>query len=158
MRVAIVTISDSVAQSKREDRSGPAVRERCEMLGWTVSEVRVVADDETAIRSTLSELADSASVDLILTAGGTGIGPRDTTPEATTAVATKLIPGLAELMRSAGQRSTPRAVLSRAVAAVRGQSLILNLPGSPKGAVESLDAVADLLPHAVDVLHGARHD
>ncbi len=158
MRVAIVTISDSVAQSKREDRSGPAVRERCEKLGWTVSATRIVADDESAIRSTLSELADSGTVDLILTAGGTGIGPRDVTPEATAAVAEKLIPGLAEFMRSAGQRSTPRAVLSRAVAAVRRQSLILNLPGSPKGAVESLDAVADLLPHAVDVLRGARHD
>jgi molybdopterin adenylyltransferase len=158
MRVAIVTISDSVAQSKREDRSGPAVRERCEKLGWNVSAAQVVADDEAAIRKALSDFADSGKVDLILTAGGTGIGPRDTTPEATTAIAAKLIPGLAELMRSAGQRSTPRAVLSRAVAAVRGQSLILNLPGSPKGAVESLDAVAELLPHAVDVLHGARHD
>jgi molybdopterin adenylyltransferase len=158
MRVAIVTVSDSVAQSKREDRSGPAVGERCRLLGWTVSATRVVADDESAIRNALSELADSGTVDLILTTGGTGIGPRDVTPEATTAIAAKLIPGLAELMRSAGQRSTPRAVLSRAVAGVRRQSLILNLPGSPKGAVESLDAVADLLPHAVDVLHGARHD
>ena len=158
MRVAILTVSDSVAQSKREDRSGPAVRERCEKLGWTVSATRVVADEEAAIRNALSELSDSGKVDLILTAGGTGIGPRDVTPEATTAIASKLIPGLAELMRSTGQRSTPRAVLSRAVAAVRRQSLIVNLPGSPKGAVESLDAVADLLPHAVDVLHGARHD
>ncbi|MGH9704782.1 MAG: MogA/MoaB family molybdenum cofactor biosynthesis protein, partial [Candidatus Acidiferrales bacterium] len=86
------------------------------------------------------------------------IGPRDVTPEATTAVVSKLIPGLADFMRSAGQRSTPRAILSRAVAAVRGLTLILNLPGSPRGAVESLDAVADLLPHAVEVLHGARHD
>ena len=158
MRVAILTVSDSVAQSKREDRSGPAVRERCEKLGWTVSATRVVAAEEAAIRNALSELSDSGKVDLILTAGGTGIGPRDVTPEATTAIASKLIPGLAELMRSTGQRSTPRAVLSRAVAAVRRQSLIVNLPGSPKGAVESLDAVADLLPHAVDVLHGARHD
>jgi molybdopterin adenylyltransferase len=158
MRVAIVTVSDSVAQAKREDRSGPAIVERCRLLGWNVSATRVVADDEATIRSALSELADSGTVDLILTTGGTGIGPRDVTPEATTAVAAKLIPGLAELMRSVGQRSTSRAVLSRAVAGVRRQSLILNLPGSPKGAVESFDAVADLLPHAVDVLHGARHD
>ena len=158
MRVAILTVSDSVAQSKREDRSGPAVRERCEKLGWTVSATRVVADDEAAIRNAISDFADSGTIDLILTAGGTGIGPRDVTPEATTAIASKLIPGLAELMRSIGQRSTPRAVLSRAVAAVRGQTLILNLPGSPKGATESLDAISDLLPHAVDVLHGARHD
>ncbi|MGH9704224.1 MAG: MogA/MoaB family molybdenum cofactor biosynthesis protein, partial [Candidatus Acidiferrales bacterium] len=105
MRVAIVTVSDSVAQSKREDRSGPAVCERCEKLGWTVSDTKIVADDEAAIRKAISDLADSGKVDLILTAGGTGIGPRDVTPEATTAVVSKLIPGLADFMRSAGQRS-----------------------------------------------------
>jgi molybdenum cofactor synthesis domain-containing protein len=97
-------------------------------------------------------------VDLILTTGGTGIGPRDVTPEATTQACEKLLPGFSELMRDEGRKKTPRAVLSRAVAGVRGRVVIVNLPGSPRGAIESLDAVADLLPHALQVLGGARHD
>ena len=95
---------------------------------------------------------------MVLTAGGTGIGPRDSTPEATLAACEKPLPGVGELMRARGRESNARASLSRAVAAVRAKCLVVNLPGSPKGAVESLDAVAELLPHAVDVLHGARHD
>jgi molybdopterin adenylyltransferase len=106
----------------------------------------------------LRELADSKRVDLILTTGGTGIGPRDNTPEATQAVADRIIPGIAEEMRRKGAELTPTAVLSRGFAAARAKTLIVNLPGSPKGAVESLDAIAHLLPHAVKVLHGARHD
>jgi molybdenum cofactor synthesis domain-containing protein len=118
----------------------------------------VLPDSRSAIETLLSALADGDSADLILTTGGTGIGPRDTTPEATSAVCTKLLPGLGELMRERGRKSTLRAVMSRAVAGVRASALIVNLPGSPKGAVESLDAVAELLPHAVEVLRGARHD
>ncbi len=158
LRVAVLTISDSVAAGRSKDLSGPAVRQRCEQLGWQVVTADVVADDESAIRARLSESADSGGVDLILTTGGTGIGPRDVTPEATHAVARKLIPGVPEQMREVGRRSNPRAALSRGVAGVRGQALIVNLPGSPRGAVESLDAVAELLPHALDVLHGTRHD
>lgn len=158
MRVAIVTVSDSVSAGRTGDRSGPALRERCEKLGWQVVSAIVVADEADAIRKLLSDLADSGASDLILTAGGTGIGPRDVTPEATSAVVQKLLPGVSEKMRAEGQKRNPRALLSRGVAGVRKQALIVNLPGSPLGAVESLDAVADLLPHAVDVLHGARHD
>jgi molybdopterin adenylyltransferase len=158
MRVAVVTVSDSVARGEREDRSGPAVRSRCEQLGWQVVSSHVVPDESHTIEALLIQLADGGAADLILTTGGTGIGPRDVTPEAAEAVSKKLLPGLSELMRERGRQSTQRAVLSRGLAGVRDKTLIVNLPGSPKGAVESLDAVADLLPHAVSVLHGAKHD
>ncbi len=157
MRVAIITISDSVSQGKSADRSGPAVAQRCQALGWEIGSTRVLPDERVAIEKLLMSLADSGESNLILTTGGTGIGPRDTTPEATAAVCSKLVPGFAELMRLKGRESTPRAVLSRAVAGVRAQTLIINLPGSPKGAVESLDAIADLLPHACDVIRGMHH-
>jgi molybdenum cofactor synthesis domain-containing protein len=117
-----------------------------------------VSDDLAAIREQLCELADSGRLDLVLTTGGTGIGPRDNAPEATQAVADRVIPGIAEEMRRKGLEKTPTAVLSRAVAVSRGKTLIVNLPGSPKGATESIEAVAHLLPHAVHVLHGASHD
>ena len=158
MRVAIVTVSDSAAQGAKPDRSGPAVSERCRALGWEVVSTEILPDNRAALEVLLASLADSGSADLILTTGGTGIGPRDSTPEATAAVCAKLLPGFSELMREKGRQFTPRAVMSRAVAGVRARAFIVNLPGSPKGAVESLDAVADLLPHAVDVLRGARHD
>ena len=106
----------------------------------------------------LSDFADSAEFDLILTSGGTGIGPRDVTPEGTVEVLDKQLPGIGERMRAEGIKHNPRAILSRGVAGVRGETLIVNLPGSPRGAVESLDTIADILPHAVGVLHGARHD
>ena len=158
MRVAVLTISDSASRGEREDLSGPAVVAFCRGLGWEITSTLRLSDEQTDIRRQLRELADSGRVDLILTTGGTGIGPRDNTPEATQAVAERVIPGIAEEMRRKGLEKTPTAVLSRGVAASRGKTLILNLPGSPKGASESLEAVAHLLPHAVQVLHGARHD
>jgi molybdopterin adenylyltransferase len=158
MRVAVLTISDSVARDERIDLSGPAVVQRCRELGWEVTSSLKCSDDPGQVRSHLRQLADSRRVDLILTTGGTGLGPRDNTPEATLDVAEKVIPGLAEEMRRKGAELTPNAVLSRGVAVVRNVSLILNLPGSPKGAVESLDTLAQLLPHALQILHGARHD
>ncbi|MGH9773373.1 MAG: MogA/MoaB family molybdenum cofactor biosynthesis protein [Candidatus Acidiferrales bacterium] len=158
MRVAIITISDSVSAGKTSDRSGPSVRARCRELHWEIAAEAVVPDDEPAIRERLVTLADSDAADLIFTTGGTGIGPRDVTPEVTSAVCSRLLPGFAEHMRLEGMKANPRAILSRAVCGVRSKALIINLPGSPRGAVESLNALADLLPHASAVLHGARHD
>jgi molybdopterin adenylyltransferase len=151
---AILTISDSAAEGAREDRSGPAVRERIEALGWRVLSHDLVPDDADLISVKLRDLADVDHAPVVLTTGGTGIALRDVTPEATRAVVDREIPGLSELMRSEGRLSTPFAALSRGVAGSRGSTLIVNLPGSPKGAVESLNAIAHLVPHIVDLLHG----
>lgn len=157
MRVLIVTISDSVASGKHPDRSGPAVQARCTELGWELVASAILPDDFASIAAFLKNAADENRTDLLLTTGGTGVGPRDVTPEATMLVAQRNIPGFAEQMRAKGLQKTPRAILSRAVAVIRGNTIVINLPGSPSGAVESLDAIADLLPHAIDVLHGAHH-
>lgn len=157
MRVSVLTISDSVSGGKAEDRSGPSVIARCRELGWKIVASAILADDRAAIEIFLKETADSNDADVILTTGGTGLGPRDVTPEATAAVVDRMIPGFSEHMRAAGAEKTPRALLSRGACGIRGKTIIINLPGSPKGAVESLDAVAELLPHASAVIHGARH-
>ena len=158
MRVVILTISDSVSHGVRGDASGPALRERCLQLGWDVVAQAVLPDEPASIRERLVSLVNDGAAELILTTGGTGIGPRDSTPEATTEACQKLLPGIPEVMREYGRKKNPRAALSRGVAGIRGNVLIVNLPGSPRGAVESLDAVAELLPHALEVLRGARHD
>lgn len=154
IRVVIVTISDSVTAGTREDRSGARLRERAEALGWTVQASEIVPDERDQIADVLRQWADSGRVSAIFTTGGTGVALRDVTPEATRSVIDREIPGLGELMRSEGAKATPFAVLSRAIAGVRGRCLIVNLPGSPKGAVESLDAISKLVPHIVDLLEG----
>lgn len=154
IRAAVVTISDSAAAGSREDRSGAVLKERLEARGWSVTWYDVLPDDADLISAKLSNLADIEHAQVVFTTGGTGIAIRDVTPEATRAVIDREIPGVAEVMRSEGRRSTPLAALSRGVAGSRGTTLIVNVPGSPKGAAESFDAIADLIPHIVDLLHG----
>jgi molybdenum cofactor synthesis domain-containing protein len=149
---AVLTISDSCAQGKRADRSGPATAELLRQEGFDVTHQEIVPDDQPIIEAALVSLSDQ--VQLIVTTGGTGIAARDVTPEATRAVCSKLIEGIPERMRSEGTANTSYALLSRGVCGVRGRTLILNLPGSPAGASESLLAVIEILPHALDLLAG----
>jgi len=153
LRAAVVTVSDSVFQGKKRDLSGAAVAEVLQQSGWSVEHTRVVSDDMAVIAATLRELS-SKGFEVIITTGGTGIAARDVTPEATRKVITREIPGLAEQMRREGARNEPRAALSRGVAGVAGNALIINVPGSPKGAGDSLRSIIALLPHAVDLLQG----
>lgn len=153
-RSIVLTVSDSVSQGTRQDLSGSAVKHKLEEAGWSVRGIEVLPDDFNLIRERLSALAAETDIDAVFTVGGTGLAPRDRTPEATTAVMERSLPGLAELMRREGFKTTPYAALSRAVAGVRGKTLLINLPGSPGGAVESVSALLDILPHAIDVIRG----
>ena len=152
LTAAVVTVSDSCSRGEREDLSGPAVTQLLQTLHFSVPVRKVVPDDSIQIQNLLIQLA--REVQFVVTTGGTGIAARDVTPEATVAVCDRLLNGVAEHMRSEGSRKVPFAVLSRGVCGVRGRALILNLPGSPAGAVESLEAVAGLIPHAIDLLSG----
>ena len=151
-RAVVLTISDSTAAGTRDDVSGPAVKDFLTEKGFRVIGREVVPDDLQAIVSALLRLAETN--DLIVTTGGTGLGPRDVTPEATLSVCERLVPGIAELMRAEGQKHTPYAALARGICGAKGHTLILNLPGSPAGAVDSLSSVAHLIPHALELLRG----
>lgn len=158
IRAGILTVSDKGARGEREDTSGAAIREMLATIGAAVERYEVVPDETNEIAPRLKEWADDGVVDLILTDGGTGLAPRDVTPEATLSVIDRLAPGIAEAMRWEGLRSTPRAMLSRGVAGVRKQTLIVNLPGSERAVRESLACILPVLEHAVDTVKGIGGD
>ena len=152
MRIGILTISDRSARGERPDLSGPAIEELISERGWSVNRVKIIPDELPLLIDTLATWADSGEFDIILTTGGTGFSPRDITPEATIKVVHREAPGLAEAMRAASLNLTPHAMMSRARAGIRGRTLIVNLPGSPRGAVENLNVVLPVFEHAVALL------
>lgn len=151
-------MSDRTVRGERTDASGPLVQHLLEDAGFQVIYQKVVPDERSAISSTLKECADVLKIDLIVTTGGTGLSPRDVTPEATREVIDREIPGMAEAMRAASLKKTPHAMLSRAVVGIRGGSLIVNLPGSPRGARENLEVILPALPHALEKIKGDERD
>jgi molybdenum cofactor synthesis domain-containing protein len=157
MRAAIVTASDRGARGEREDASGKVLQDMLETNGVVVAHYRIVPDEIEALAHTLVAMADKG-MDLIFTTGGTGLGPRDVTPDATLKVIHRRVPGIPEAIRAESLKKTNRAMLSRAEAGVRGKTLIINLPGSPKAVQECLEVVLPILPHAVEVLRGAQLD
>ncbi len=163
LNFGILTISDKGWRGQRRDESGPAIRDRLSLLDNTVVRYEIIPDEMDIIISKLTEWADEGNVDVILTTGGTGLGPRDVTPEATLSIVDKAVPGLTEAMRAETFKKTPFSLLSRAVAGVRGRCLIINLPGSPKAVQECLEIVLPVIPHAVEIIkgevteHGAGH-
>jgi len=154
LKAGILTVSDRSSRGEREDASGPALSRWLEKRGVKTGRLEIVPDEGDRIAAVLRNWADEEEFELILTTGGTGVSPRDVTPEATLKVVERTIPGFGERMRSRSLEKTPMAILSRAVAGVRKRSLIINLPGSPKGAVENLEAVWDAVPHAVEKIRG----
>ena len=157
-KAAVITVSDRCSRGERTDEGGPRVAEALKKAGYEVAFTRIVPDEKCEIASAISEIADAKKAELIVTTGGTGFAPRDVTPEATVAVCEKLCPGIPEAMRYASMQITPRAMLSRSQAGIRGGSLIVNLPGSPKGAVENLEAVLPALSHGLEMLSGRPAD
>ncbi len=152
VRVAILTVSDRSARGERPDASGPALAAAVKEQGWLLAETAIVPDEQDAISDRLRHWSDMGQIDLILTTGGTGFSPRDVTPEATQAVIQRAAPGLAEAMRSESLKLTPHAMLSRSTAGIRARTLIVNLPGSPRAALENLRVIFPVIPHAVELL------
>jgi molybdenum cofactor synthesis domain-containing protein len=153
LRFGILTISDRSARGERPDLSGPVLAAQIIERGWEIGRSAVVPDERSQISAIVSEWCDSDELDVVLTTGGTGFSPRDVTPEATAAVIERSAPGLAEVIRAESLKVTPNAMLSRGIAGMRKRTLVVNLPGSPKGAVESLSIISPVLPHAVELLH-----
>jgi molybdenum cofactor synthesis domain-containing protein len=153
-KAGVLTISDKGSQGRRADASGEFIRKCLHEMDIAIARYEIVADEKSLISKTLSLWADSGEIDIIITTGGTGISPRDVTPEATQSVIEKELPGIVEMMRSNGYKKTPTAILSRAVAGVRGRCLIVNLPGNPRAVEEYLDLLLPVIPHAIDTLQG----
>ncbi|MDQ7093178.1 MogA/MoaB family molybdenum cofactor biosynthesis protein [Desulfosporosinus sp. PR] len=154
MRIGIITASDKGARSEREDLSGPALKELVEEMAWEVVEYVILPDDQALLEKTMRRWVDELGLDLIFTTGGTGFSLRDVTPEATLAVADRFVPGIAEVMRQESLKVTPKAMLSRAVAVLRKQTLIINMPGSLKAVRECFAAISPALPHGLQILKG----
>lgn len=153
MKAAILTISDRSSQGLREDLSGPALINKAETFGWEISAYEIIPDEQKTIEEELIKICDTLKPDVLLTTGGTGFAPRDVTPEATEAVIQKKTPGISEYIRLKSLEITPHAMLSRATSGIRGKTLIINFPGSPKAAVESLEFVFPVLSHAVELIN-----
>jgi molybdenum cofactor synthesis domain-containing protein len=157
IKVAILTVSDSCSQGEREDISGQTIKDMLPEDRFEICRKKIVADEHEKIVNELKHFSDKADIEVVFTTGGTGLGPRDVTPEATASVCERIIPGLGEMMRAEGLKKTKNAILSRGIAGIYNKTLVINLPGSPRGVKESLEIILNVLPHAVDMMHGGGH-
>lgn len=157
IKTAILTISDSCSLGERDDVSGQTIRDMLPQDKYEIRQMIIIPDDHEKIANELIHFSDKTKIDLVLTTGGTGLGPRDVTPEATASICERMVPGLGEIIRAEGYKKTPNAVLSRSVSGIRKETLIINLPGSPKAVRESLDVILAILSHAVEMMRGGGH-
>ena len=157
IKVAILTVSDSCSRNEKEDLSGPAIKQMLDTNSFEVCEYKIVADEKNKIATQLIAFADELKADIVFTTGGTGLSPRDVTPEATEQVCERKVPGLSEMIRTEGLKKTRNAMLSRGAAGIRANTLIINLPGSPKAVKESIEAILDVVPHAIEMMAGKGH-